>query len=338
MESAPEVGNPFTHARPDWKEGTYEVFKDWAAKQFGDPRSEDEAEEEVPVEYQKAKNITFKRNETGGLILPPMSDYRKIRQKQRVVRAYAGAVYSTLMHPIFSTHILRDITGEFTGSSTSAFPYSLSAKTDQTIFSPECVPDGFCMSDPDHLTTWQINLLYAHWLKRQDERLAPLIILNASPIHAVSIKRSKKWKGKAKMEYVDVNTSDEDVTEEGDDEEEEDEDMDDNVAPVTKYGPPAGKRKQKPSSGPCAAHSTVAGPSTAPPLKHVAKTGKPSKPPNFESQMALITETTSNALNVSGPSKTKNSVAIIGPDSNQVLFKLTTSQSITNITSMCSTR
>ena len=42
VKSTPEVGNLFTHACPKWKKGTYELFKDWAAKQFGDPRSQDE--------------------------------------------------------------------------------------------------------------------------------------------------------------------------------------------------------------------------------------------------------------------------------------------------------
>ena len=132
---------------------------------------------------EKAKNISSKRNESGGFILPPMSDYHKIRQKQRVVQAYVGAVYSKSLDPIFLTHLLKDITGDFTGSSTSSFPYSLSAKDDQSIFSPECVPDGFCLSNPDHLTMAQINHLYIHWMKRQAEGLAPLIILNASPLH-----------------------------------------------------------------------------------------------------------------------------------------------------------
>ena len=110
VESAPEVGNSFTHACPEWKEGIYELFKDWAAKQFGDPRSQDEGEEgDVPVECKKAKDISFKRNESGGLILLPMTEYRKVCQKQRVVCAYAGAVYSRSMHPIFLAHVLRDI-------------------------------------------------------------------------------------------------------------------------------------------------------------------------------------------------------------------------------------
>jgi hypothetical protein len=102
VESAPQVKNSFMHACPDWKEGTYELFKDWAAKQLTDPQSEDEAEEgKVPVEFKKAKDISFTRNESGGLILLPMTDYKKIQQKQRLVRTYAGAVYSKSMHPTF---------------------------------------------------------------------------------------------------------------------------------------------------------------------------------------------------------------------------------------------
>jgi hypothetical protein len=65
-----------------------------------DPQSEDEAEEgEVPVEFKKAKDISFTRNESGELILPPMTDYKKIQQKQGLVRTYAGAMYSKSMHP-----------------------------------------------------------------------------------------------------------------------------------------------------------------------------------------------------------------------------------------------
>jgi hypothetical protein len=48
-----------------------------------DLQSEDEAEEgEVPVELKKAKDISFTRNKSSGLILPPMTDYKKIQQKQ----------------------------------------------------------------------------------------------------------------------------------------------------------------------------------------------------------------------------------------------------------------
>ena len=54
--------------------------------------SDDEAE--VPANMQKAKDIEFKRNEKGVLRLPPNSDFKTIRAKQRVVRGYVGAVYS----------------------------------------------------------------------------------------------------------------------------------------------------------------------------------------------------------------------------------------------------
>jgi hypothetical protein len=114
---------------------------------------------------------------------------------------------------------LRDVTGDFTGSSTSGFPYNLSAKNDQTIFLPECVPDGLCLSDPDHLPSVQINCLYAHWLKQQDQGLVPLVILNASPLYGASIKRSEKGKAKAKVDWVDV-TSDQEEEEEEEKEEE----------------------------------------------------------------------------------------------------------------------
>ena len=83
VESAAEVGNPFTHAYPDWKEGTYEILKDWALKQFGGSTSDDEAD--IPVQYQKAKDISFKRNKSGDLILPPMSDYKKLHQEKKII-------------------------------------------------------------------------------------------------------------------------------------------------------------------------------------------------------------------------------------------------------------
>jgi hypothetical protein len=64
-------------------------------KQFGitEPDSDDNAE--VPVHLQKAKDIRFETNVRGHLILPPLENFRTCRQKQRVVRAYIGAIYST---------------------------------------------------------------------------------------------------------------------------------------------------------------------------------------------------------------------------------------------------
>jgi hypothetical protein len=42
---------------------------------------------------QKAKDIKFQKNEEGEYILPDMSNYRTIRQKQRFIRGYIGAIY-----------------------------------------------------------------------------------------------------------------------------------------------------------------------------------------------------------------------------------------------------
>jgi hypothetical protein len=53
---------------------------------------------EVPANMQKAKDIEFERNEKGVLRLPPNSDIKTIRAKQRVVRGYVGAVYSPSLH------------------------------------------------------------------------------------------------------------------------------------------------------------------------------------------------------------------------------------------------
>ncbi len=100
-ESSPMVGNAFTHSYSDWRDGTYENFKEWAVKQFGlkDLDSDDNAE--VPVDMQKAKDIAFKKNKNGVYILPEMADFKTIRQKQRVIRGYIGAVYSMFFQFIF---------------------------------------------------------------------------------------------------------------------------------------------------------------------------------------------------------------------------------------------
>lgn len=58
---------------------------------MGEPDSDDEAE--IPVHRQKAKHIEFERNDVGDFILPPPSNYRLVRGRQRVVRGYIGAVY-----------------------------------------------------------------------------------------------------------------------------------------------------------------------------------------------------------------------------------------------------
>ena len=134
---------------------------------------------------------------------------------------------------------------------------------------PECIPDGFCLSDPDHLPSPQINLLYSHWQKCQGEGLELLIFLNASPLHGMSMKKSEKSKGKAKVGWVDVTTDDGEEEEEeeeeekneqkedGNGEEEEGNDEGENkdaggrnndastgMPLVIKYGPPQGKQKR----------------------------------------------------------------------------------------------
>lgn len=87
------VGNSFTNSCKEWRDGTYENFKQWAVKQFDvqEPDSDDGAE--VPVDMQKAKDIVFEKNGRGVLILPPKDDHNTTKQRQRVVRGYIGAVY-----------------------------------------------------------------------------------------------------------------------------------------------------------------------------------------------------------------------------------------------------
>ena len=93
MESAPVSGNSFTTSRSDWKEGTYDMFREWSMKQFGSGESDEDEEREVPVQMQKAKDIAFDIDEDGKLILPPLTNFRRLREKQRVIRGYVGAVY-----------------------------------------------------------------------------------------------------------------------------------------------------------------------------------------------------------------------------------------------------
>ena len=105
--------------------------------------------------------------------------------------------------------------GDFTEYRKAAFPYSIAAQETQNIFSWESVPEGFVLSDPDHLKASQIDALYNHWLKRQSKGLKPFVILNSIPQHAgLKKKMSKKAQGKRKMDYVEVDTEDGDVASE----------------------------------------------------------------------------------------------------------------------------
>lgn len=75
----------------------YENFKDWSVRQFGLKEMESGDEVEVPVHFQKAKDIVFEKNRRGEFVLPPMQNFRKIKEKQRVIRGYVGAVYRELV-------------------------------------------------------------------------------------------------------------------------------------------------------------------------------------------------------------------------------------------------
>jgi hypothetical protein len=58
-------------------------------------------DETVPAHMQKAKDIEFQRNKSGVLVLPPKTDFKTNRDKQRVVRGYIGAVYRDYIPPMF---------------------------------------------------------------------------------------------------------------------------------------------------------------------------------------------------------------------------------------------
>lgn len=87
------VGNSFTNSCADWRDGTYDNFKEWAVRQFGVKDLESDDEAEVPVDAQKAKDIEFEKNKKGYYVLPPIVTFKTTKQRQRVVRGYIGAVY-----------------------------------------------------------------------------------------------------------------------------------------------------------------------------------------------------------------------------------------------------
>src|ERR1700679_821275 len=132
--------------------------------------------------------------------------------------------------------------GDFTGSKTAQFPFSLAKKTDQNIYSTDCVPDAFVLDDPDHIKTDDINRLYNLWLQRQSDGLSPFIILHANSKHGTKAKKPKKGKGKQKASWVEVGSDDEDVRSE----EEEEVEMEEPV----KIGPPSRKGKSYNDAGP----------------------------------------------------------------------------------------
>ena len=83
------------------------------------------------------------------------------------------------------------------------------------IYSPDCIPEGFTLSDPDHLTGAQIINLCLHWSARQQKGLAPFIILNPGPNHGVKRPKMKSAASKGKKkEYVNVSDDEENDDEE----------------------------------------------------------------------------------------------------------------------------
>ena len=141
--------------------------------------------------------------------------------------------------------------GKFTGNKRAAFPYLLASKEGQEVYLPDCVPVGFQLGDPDHLTSFKISNLYHHWIRRQKKKLPPFIVLHPGPLHKIVKKKSAKAWGKEKV-YDPVDTSEDNDgvgggSAENENEREGDVDKDeDSALPPPKFGPP--RRKQPPSS------------------------------------------------------------------------------------------
>jgi hypothetical protein len=160
--------------------------------------------------------------------------------------------------------LLMKRTGEFTRNKIAAFPYGLAAKDDQVIYSRDSAPEDFTLSDPDHLPGFQIEALYRHWLNRQQRKLCPFVILNASPQHQSSVRTSAKAKGKRKADYVpvsssedDQNSDDDDQTSDGDKDADQEEEA---MTPPIRIGPPNRKTQRVDKEEP------IAGSSKLPPL------------------------------------------------------------------------
>jgi hypothetical protein len=235
----------FTKACPDWKEGTFENFKDWSWKQFEEQELDSDDNVEVPAHMQKAKDIEFKKDDSGEFILPPRSEFKTNRARQRVVRGYLGALYRQDILLMFFPFLIWSL-GDFTGYQKASFPYLSAGEENQKIFSPECVPDGFTLIDPDHLKSFEIDALYNHWLRRQRKGLSPFIILQSSPQHGVFRKKSEKSKGKKKVEYREVDSDDEEVKSLEDEDElngNELEELDEEISAKVSFGPPGGNGK-----------------------------------------------------------------------------------------------
>lgn len=168
----------------------------------------------------------------------------------------------------------------------------MASKDDQTIYSPDCVPEDFVLSDPDHLGLSLIHKLYNHWLLRQRKKLSPFVVLNGGPLHRSSAGLSAKARGKRKADYQEVNTDDEEVRSEAREEGSDDGD-EEQIAPSVKCGPRIGKGRKPQHSAQLDKHvKPVPGPSKVPSRKPelekktrpkaipLPKSGKPREPPS----------------------------------------------------------
>jgi hypothetical protein len=236
---------------------------------LGLKESDSDDDAEVPVHCLKAKDIQFVENDDGHFILPPLHNYRTVREKQRVVRGYIGAVYRMSFSPIFVIFLLTDSAGQFTDQKSAAFPFILAAKDDQEIYDPVCVPDDFVLSDPDHLTVNQISSLYRHWEARQDRNLPPFVVLKPGPNHQAAPRKSRKGKGKERqIDYEHVSTDDENAKSlrEGERQWREEQDDEEDISRRVKFPGPKGRTDGRNVAGP-SKHPSTTQTSAQPPKK-----------------------------------------------------------------------
>ena len=78
------VGNRFMNSYVDWKEGTYENFKDWVVRQFDLKDGESEEEEDFSAQIPKARDIFFTKKKKEVYILPPMSNFKTVFLEENV--------------------------------------------------------------------------------------------------------------------------------------------------------------------------------------------------------------------------------------------------------------
>jgi len=169
----------------------------------------------------------------------------------------------------------------------------LASQDRQQIYSPVSVPDGFTLSDPDHLNAFKIEALYRHFLKRQSKGLTCFKILKSIPHHGVARKLSEKAKGK-KKEYVEVYSDDDEVKSSKDDQQSNEEDgmendIEEDVASFVKIGPPRRKgKKSPPSTHIKETRPQIAGSSKPPPPKPLKSGKSTAKSPKTKSLVPSV--------------------------------------------------